>query len=104
MTSFFINIIEQQRERLVAACDEEVMNLELLSNDVKIKISSKFYGTNLVGEKELLREVSNSTSANVIGIKVIELLVKHKLIHKDAIIWMDHPNNKQKIGHAILIK
>lgn len=104
MSPFFINIIEHSRERLVAACDEEVMELELLSHGIKIKVSSKFYGKDLIEEKELLKEIANCTSANVIGIKIIELLVRHNFIHKDAVIWMDNPGGKQKVGHAILIK
>ena len=37
-SSFFIKIIEQANERLVAACDEEVMGMEFFSHGVKIKI------------------------------------------------------------------
>ncbi|MHA1222455.1 MAG: DUF424 family protein [Candidatus Heimdallarchaeaceae archaeon] len=103
MTLFFIKVIEQQQERLVAACDKEVMELELFSHGVKIKVSSKFYGNELVEEKELLNEIRRCTSANVIGSNIIKLLVKNRLIHEDAILWLDHPEKEEKIGHAILI-
>ena len=105
MTTFFMKLIEQPSERLVAACDKEVINLELDCNGVKIKINPKFYGEELVDEKDLVDAIKNCTSANVIGINIIKLLVKNRLIHEDAILWLDYPNEKkQRIGHAILIK
>lgn len=105
MANFFMKIIEQPGERLVAACDKEVINLELDSNGVKIKINQKFYGEELVDEKDLIDAIKNCTSANVMGTKIIEVLVKNRLIHEEAVLWINHPDdNKRKVGHAILIK
>jgi len=104
MTDFFMKIIEQAGEKLVAACDKEILDVELLSNGVKIKASSKFYGNELVTEKEFLDAIKCCTSANVIGTKIVKLLVKNRIIHEEAILWMENPaNKKDKIGHAILI-
>ena len=99
-----MKIIEHNNERLVAACDKEVMEMELDSHGVKIKINSKFYGKELVTEKEFLDAIQVCTSANVIGVRIIKLLIENRIIHEDAILWLDHPeSNKEKIGHAILI-
>ncbi|OLS32592.1 MAG: hypothetical protein HeimAB125_07250 [Candidatus Heimdallarchaeota archaeon AB_125] len=104
MTVFFMKVIELNNERLVAACDKEVMEMELDSHGVKIKVSPKFYGEELVTQQELLDAVKYCTSANVIGINIIKLLVKYRMIHEDAILWLKNPNKKsEKIGHAILI-
>ncbi|MBY9000426.1 MAG: DUF424 domain-containing protein [Candidatus Heimdallarchaeota archaeon] len=103
-SSFFIKIIEQSSQRLVAACDEEIMEMELLSHGVKIRISKSFYGKELVTEKELINEIKRSTSVNVIGSRVVDLLLKYRFIHEDAILWFNHPDKKTKIGHAMLIK
>ena len=104
MTDFFMKIIEQAGEKLVAACDKEIMDAELLSHGVKIKPTSQFYGKELVTEAEFLDAIRGCTSANVIGTKLVELLVKNRLIHEEAILWMEDPKNKKnKVGHAILI-
>ena len=104
MTVFFMKVIEQSNERLVAACDKEVMEMELDSHGVKIKVSSIFYGNELVTEQEFLDAVKSCTSANVIGTKIVKLLIKNRMIHEDAILWLNNPNEKsEKIGHAILI-
>lgn len=103
-SSFFVKIVTQENERLVAACDEEVMEMELLSHGVRIKVSKTFYGTELITEKELIDELKNCTSANVIGTRIINVLLKNRFIHEDAILWLDHPNKKGKIGHAMLIR
>jgi len=104
MVAFFMKIIKQTGERLVAACDKEVINLVLISHGVKIKVNQTFYGEELVNEKELLNEIRRCTSANVIGKKIIRLLIKNNLIHEEAVLWMDLPEKKEKIGHAILIR
>ncbi|TET81668.1 MAG: DUF424 family protein [Candidatus Heimdallarchaeota archaeon] len=104
MTIFFMKIIEQNNERLIAACDREVMEMELDSHGVKLKVSSNFYGKELVTEKEFLDSIKRCTSANVIGVKIIKLLVENRMIHEDAVLWLKHPEKtKEKIGHAILI-
>ncbi len=104
MTAFFMKVIEQQGERLVAACDKDVVELELDSHGVKIKVNQTFYGKELVSENELLDELNRCTSANVIGTKVIQLLIKKRIIHEDAVLWLSHPEKKTKIGHAILVR
>ena len=96
MTVFFMKVIEQNNERLVAACDKEVMEMELDSHGVKIKVNPKFYGDDLVTQQELLDVVKHCTSANVIGIKIIELLLKNRMIHEDAILWLKHPSKKNE--------
>jgi len=100
-----MKIIEQRNEILVAACDKEVVDMELFCKEIKIKVSQKFYGNELVTEQELLNEIQRCTSANVIGVKIIKLLLEHRLIHEDAVLWFDNPSDKKKkVGHAILIK
>ena len=103
-SSFFIKVIERPGERLIAACDEEIMDVEFLSHGVKIKVSKIFYGVELVSEDELLHEVKRSTSVNVIGTRVVDLLLKNRYIHEEAILWFDHPGKKTKIGHAMMIR
>ncbi len=103
-SSFFIKVIERTSERLIAACDEEIMGVELLSHGVKIKISKIFYGVELVSEEELIHEVKRSTSVNVIGTRAVNLLLKNRFIHEEAILWFDHPDKKAKIGHAMMVK
>ena len=76
MTDFFMKTIEQAGERLVAACDKEIIDVELYSHGVKIKASSQFYGNELVTEQEFLDAVKCCTSANVIGIRIVKLLIK----------------------------
>jgi len=99
-----MKIIEQQGERLVAACDKDVVELVLDSRGVKIKVNQTFYGKELVSEKELLDEIQRCTSANVIGTHIIRLLIKKRIIHEDAVLWLAHPKKKEKIGHAILVR
>ncbi|MHA1865471.1 MAG: DUF424 domain-containing protein [Candidatus Heimdallarchaeaceae archaeon] len=103
--NYYIKIYSHQTERLVAICDEDIMELSLESRGVKIKPTKKFYGEQLVTEAEVLTALKECTSANVIGRRIIDLLIKHNIIHKEAILWIDHPDKSEKrIGHAILIK
>jgi len=99
-----MKLIEQRGERLVAACDKDIADLVLDSNGIKIKVNQIFYGKELVNEKELLDEIQRCTSANVIGTQIVRLLIKKRIIHEDAVLWLEHPENKDKVGHAILIR
>jgi len=94
MSEFYINIIERQGERLIAVCDKEVINTAFQSHGVTIRPTHKFYGSELVSTDEVLEEIKKCTSANVIGKKIISLLIKHRWIHKDAVLWLEHPETK----------
>lgn len=105
MTSFFMKVMNQPSERLITACDKEIMSIPLMSNGVKICATPRFYGNEIVTESELLKELKNCTAANVIGTRVIELLLKNRMIHRDAVLWLEYPKDKKKkVGHAIILK
>lgn len=99
-----MKVIERPNEKLVTVCDEEIMETVLLSNNVKIKPTKKFYGTELVNQKELLDALRNCTSANVIGTNIVNFMIQKKLIHERSVLWLKYPDKKGKVGHAILIR
>ena len=100
-----MKVINQNTERLITACDEEIINIPLMSHGVKICATPRFYGDEIVTESELIEVIKNCSSANVIGTNVIELLLKNRMIHKDAILWLEYSEDKKKkVGHAIIIK
>ncbi len=101
---YYVKMIEQHNERLVAVCDKEIIGVPLMSSKVKIRASHKFYGEELMTGTKVLKELKNCTSANVIGVNIISLLLEHRFISKEAILWLENPNDKsQKVGHAIII-
>lgn len=99
--NFYVKIHENPREKLVAICDAEVIGKHINHNGVKLYINEKFYGSKIYPAEDVLHILKNSTSYNVIGKKICELLIEHNLIHPDTVMWID--DNENKIGHAIVV-
>ncbi len=71
---------------LFACCDKEILNKEIKFNDTSIVISNKFYGTEELSEKEILKNIEECTQANVFGKKACALLLDKKIITKENIM------------------
>ncbi|MFH0906605.1 MAG: DUF424 family protein [archaeon] len=84
---------------IFAACDKELLNKTIkLNSEVEITINSSFYGTDLISKQTLIDNIAISESCNLIGEKVISILIKNKIINKSDIIYLD------KIPHIQIYK
>lgn len=71
---------------LFACCDKELLNKEIIYNDVKIKLSEKFYGLKEITTDFFLKNINDCTQANIFGKNACKLLLDKKLILKEQII------------------
>ncbi len=99
MEEVWVRVHRHEGHVLVAACDAELLGMELKHRGVDIKISEKFYGGFKVSIEEALRLIEEATSANLLGERIVKAAIKRGLIHKDAVIKL-----AGNIPHAMMIK
>ncbi|MBO3799683.1 MAG: DUF424 family protein [Candidatus Brockarchaeota archaeon] len=66
--------------RIVGACDMELLGKTIHDETgLKINVTEKFYGGVLVDEKELLRLIEKANSVNLVGNKVVRVVLERGL-------------------------
>ncbi len=78
----WIKFHSQGRDRLLAACDEELLGKKLGD----FFVSERFYKGRLTSDKELIELLDDCTIANLIGEKVINTAKKKGLIQENSVI------------------
>lgn len=95
---FWCKIFSTKHDLVVAICDEDLIDKEIVSKELKIKVSKNFYGDRLVEERIVLRLMKKATICNIIGKKIVELAEKNKFIVKENVIFIND------IPHAQFVK
>lgn len=82
----YIKIHENFGERILAACDSEIIGKKFFEKDLKLEAKEKFYKGSLVEIKNLKEELKKATIANLLGNKVVEFAIKNEFVDKNSII------------------
>ncbi|MET1102360.1 MAG: DUF424 family protein [Pyrodictiaceae archaeon] len=84
----YIKIHEERGERIVAICDEELLDKKLVDAKLGIvfHVNREFYGGSLVPLSMAIEEAKNATILNIVGEKIVSAAIRNELIHPDAVI------------------
>lgn len=83
----YLKIHESNGQKIVAACDKELIGkiLEEGKYFIDLKSHSSFYKGKICTEKELENALDDFTSANLIGKKVVGVALSKKLVSEEDI-------------------
>lgn len=93
-----INMIRQGRTVLVAACDADLLGKTLKYGKVNFEVRRDFYGGRLVQVEDAVDLIKTANIVNLVGPVIVEMAVKEKLIHPQAILDISG------IPHAQMVK
>ncbi len=79
----------QGRERLVAACDEELVGKTLSEGEVELHVDPRFYEGTLIDEEGLSAHLRQCTVANLVGKRVVELAIEMGMIDPGNVLDID---------------
>lgn len=79
----------QGRERLVAACDEELVGKTLSEGDVELHVDPRFYEGTRIDEEGLSAHLRQCTVANLVGERVVELAIAMGMIDPGNVLDID---------------
>ena len=78
----FVKKYDHGRDKLLAACDEELLGKELEG----FTVSERFYGGEKVTEEEFAEMLDDCTIANLTGERVINAAKKKGLVRDEGVI------------------
>jgi hypothetical protein len=84
-------------EILVAVCDQDVLGQTFREGKMVLKVSSKFFGGDLVEVSYAINRISKATIANLIGNCIVDAAIQAKLIHPDAIVKVEGIAHAQRM-------
>lgn len=58
-------------ETIIAACDRDLLDRKLREGELQLEVKRGFYHERIVGEGELLEEIDECTTANLVGEKTV---------------------------------
>ena len=75
-----------QGESMVSICDRECLGKVYREGKLTLKVTSKFYGNQLVTLEKALNELKKATIANLVGEKIVTECIRNGLVHEKAVI------------------
>ncbi len=93
-----LRVHKRGRDIVVAACDEDILDKTFKCGELRIHVSSKFYGTETGGEDDLIIALRSCTTANLVGRETIDIAIRSGFIQRDGVILIG------EVPHAQLFK
>lgn len=73
-------------QRILAACDKELVGKNLKEKEVDFFVSPGFYKGELIGGEELKKLLRESDSANLVGEKAVGIALSEGIVFEEDVI------------------
>jgi len=86
-----------EKDRILAACDEEILGMTFRGDGVKIKVSEIFYGGESVPEEVFIERTKSVTIMNLVGNRVVDRAIKEGLVSEESVIIIGEVKHAQTV-------
>ena len=93
----YVRIHSNRDERILAACDEEVLGNTYRGNGMRITVSEEFYNGELVPEEAFVERMKSATIMNLVGHRTIGLAVENGFVDEDCILVIGETRHAQVV-------
>jgi hypothetical protein len=97
MKMIYSRIHVHERDRILAACDEEVLGETFRGNGAKITVSERFYGGELISEEVFIERTKSVTIMNLVGNRVVEHAIREGLVDAGNVIVIGGVKHAQTV-------
>jgi hypothetical protein len=84
-------------ERLLAACDEELLGMSFTEGVKRLNVSKVFYGGELITEAQLTERMKSVTIINLVGERAVDTAVAAGHVSAEMIITVDGVKHAQAV-------
>lgn len=84
-----IRVYTQGRERLVAACDPDIVGKTFRSDGLVLEVSESFYHGDDVDEDALINWLRLATVANLSGERVVAVAIENGFVDEGCVVRID---------------
>lgn len=83
----YVKTMKHGRDIIVAVCDAELLGKTLQGDRVSFKVNERFYGGVQASIGEAIEAIRRSTISNLVGKKIVEAAIAHKIVNESAVIY-----------------
>jgi hypothetical protein len=80
----YLKIHRRNGIETIACCDELLLNQIFCEGNLKIEISERFFGGDLMKIEEAIEILKTATYFNVVGENIVKMVLKHKILPKEG--------------------
>jgi hypothetical protein len=73
----------------IACCDEELLNQVYKEGNLRIEISSQFFGGKLLDLDDAILILTEATCFNIVGEKIIKKVVERGILPKEGVRYIN---------------
>jgi len=84
-------------ERLLAACDAELLGMTFTEGDMRLRVSEAFYKGEFLTEEALLERMRSVTMMNLVGDRAVSVALASGYVSNDATITIDGVRHAQAV-------
>ena len=84
--SVYVKVTNTGRQRLVAACDADLLGKTLKFGKINFQVRREFYKGSLVNVSEAIAIIKSAPNINLIGNIIVDKALKEGLVHPQAIL------------------
>ena len=84
-------------DRLLAACDEEVLGRTYSGNGMRITVSEKFYNGELVSEEAFIEHMRSATIMNLVGERAISTAIEQGHVDENNVLIIGDVKHAQVV-------
>lgn len=82
----YVKVTNTGRQRLVAACDADLLGKTLKFGKINFQVRREFYEGSLVNVSEAIAIIRSAPNINLIGNIIVDKALKEGLVHPQAIL------------------
>ena len=86
-----------ENERILAACDEDILGMTFRDENSKITVSERFYGGERISEEIFFERTKSVTILNLVGNEVVGAAVRVGLVSEDHVIVIGGVKHAQAV-------
>jgi hypothetical protein len=94
-----VKVHKRGSDILIAACDEGLLGRLLKDGELRLDVSTEFYGGDQGEEDMLLSRLSAATMANLVGEEVCRIAAEHDFIDPDCVIRIEGVPHAQMVRY-----
>jgi len=84
-------------DRILAACDAEILGMTFRGDGIKIKVSEVFYGGEQISDEAFIERSKSVTIMNLVGNKVVDLAIRKGLVSEQSVMIIGEVKHAQVV-------
>lgn len=95
--NMYVRLHTHGDERIVAACDEDILGKTFREGQAKITVHEDFYMGESLEEEALIQRLGIATIINLVGNEVVDLAIREGFVSPDAVMVIGGVKHAQAV-------